>query len=408
MSKTLEGNPKTVTLNGNKVLFRVLNPLYKEEKPLIILSSTFHTYQDLNSTINYLSKVYPVIFVDLPDFGENFQNKMMNFTELADLFYEFCDYMNLKDFHLMGLSDSSYVCHYFSSKTPEFVDKLILQGFCSNLRPSVRILLNDHLKELEKSNFEEFVSGMLLTLRNYTKKYRIHLFSDGVKRLKARFESFYQSDRLKVLQNALERIIDHGELPPVKRVKTLLISGEWDQFSSAYDHFLVSKKFENVRLTILDHEDHFFNYSTGELLPLMTLRFLLKKDLSTIKGVRLYREKVFPIAKRTLLPRAQVDVMAYVDAGNGVNVPINVMDINAGGCQLFTIFNKHKTLKNQKLILKIERPGKDDLEMNLLIFKHSYKGTFKGVFSHRDVSKIDEIEAYIQQKEFEMNMQRAV
>ena len=92
-------------------------------------------------------------------------------------------------------------------------------------------------------------------------------------------------------------------------------------------------------------------------------------------------------------PRWLLNDIGFLDTGNGVFVPTNIVDINNFGCRLYTSFEDHRSLnKTDKLLLHFPD---DDLQMEIILFKQTDNGHFRGVFQHRNFESTKRFEGFI-------------
>ena len=100
--------------------------------------------------------------------------------------------------------------------------------------------------------------------------------------------------------------------------------------------------------------------------------------------------------ERIIFNKFEVDEIGFVDCGNGVDIPINIIDMTSFGCRMFTIFNRHHTFKNQRLILKLSREEwKNDFEIDLLLFSRN-RNYLKGVFHFNDIQQNMFLESFLE------------
>ena len=69
--------------------------------------------------------------------------------------------------------------------------------------------------------------------------------------------------------------------------------------------------------------------------------------------------------------------------------------MNIYGCQLFTLFSKHRAFNETRLTLRLTTNDVEDFKLDLSFFSQN-RGTFKGVFHHTSMDLLESLETMLE------------
>src|SRR5690606_33659688 len=177
---------------------------------------------------------------------------------------------------------------------------------------------------------------------------------------------------------SIERLghyLSRDDLPDGNKVSTLLIAGEYDPFTSVHDHFLVGKRCEKSQLAVISTTDHYALIQKPKEFQMIVLSYLVKGSVASIDGVRVHDGGEIPGYLRQVYPRIHLDEIGFIESRSGAPIPINIKDMNIYGCQLFTLFSKHRAFRDRRLILRLSTEDVEDFKLDLSMFSQN-RGTF--------------------------------
>lgn len=394
-SKSAFTNPHVMEIGNWKVNYiSFTRPTNAHKSPIILLGGAFHTFASLQYEAENLSKDSPVYLVDLPGLGGNLQAAPdLSIEDYAHLIKTFCDNLGIDRTSLIGLSYSSAIAFTFASLYPDRMHKLVLGGITSRLRDSVKHLLEESLHMLTVNELDRFASGIVLNMMNFSQRHNISGSDQVHSNLYQNIVSFNNHDMARYRAN-LARLIEQDGLPRSPQCPVLVISGEFDNFTTPYENFQVARNCPNSSYVVVKGSDHMVSHEKTEVMTRLYRRFIADQPLNRMKDVELLEKKEFPREKIRLEPRYLLNDVGYLDSGNGVFVPVNIVDINNFGCRLYTSFKDHRSLKrSQQFILHIPT---EDMQMEMIIFKQAENGHFRGIFKHKTFERTKLFEGFIE------------
>lgn len=119
---------KKVILGRNKIAYRREG---KEGNPRILfLHGTFASSKVFTHIIELLSQDFDILVPDFPGFGlsEKLRDKPHTIPQYSSIIAELCDYLDFKPFYLIGSSLGGMVGIHLTSRYPDYVSKLVVQG----------------------------------------------------------------------------------------------------------------------------------------------------------------------------------------------------------------------------------------------------------------------------------------
>ncbi|CAM9944423.1 unnamed protein product [Chrysoparadoxa australica] len=377
-----------------KVLYKcITKPTHAHKVPIIFLSGGFNSYETLIYETTELAKEHPVYIVDLPGMGANHQAaEGLNEEDYSLVLKNFLDNLGIDRIYLIGQSYSSSIAFSFASFFNERVEKLILSGVTSRLRESVRYVLEESLDHLANSNVEKFASSIVLNMMNFSQRHNIQEASTINQALYDNLLSFNELDKKRYHAN-FSRLTNLQGLPRAPQCPVLVISGEFDNFTTPYENFQVARACPYSTYVLVKGTDHLAGHEKKDVMTRLYRRYLGNAPLNRMKDVEVIERDEFPREKMRMEPRWLLNDVGFLDAGNGVFVPVNIVDINNFGCRLYTSFKDHKSLKRtNKFLLHIPD---EDMQVEVILFQQADNGHYRGIFKHITFEKTKEFEGFI-------------
>lgn len=383
---------KTVTVDGgwqvNYLAFA--GEQFKEQPPLVILGGAFQKFHSFKKEVEALCKEMPVILVDLPGQGSNDQNADgLGFAEYADILVKFVDTIQVKKVTPVALSYGSAIGFTFAGKYPERTHRLILGGTTPQLRKSVRILLEESLVALDENRMNDFSTGVILNLFNYSQRKRTKVPRLVIRGFHKSLNGLSENDKLRYRSNT-QRLLDlHGLEGPAPVCETLVLAGEYDNFTTPSECLAVANKCKNSIVGVLRNCDHLAPFVKKTLMIKTYRDFALEGKVEESEGLSLFKDKEIPMDKRILEPRWSYTGPAILkDPNSNWKKAVEVVDLNSYG---ICINLKDEFLSKEKLRdLRIELP-EENLSLETIFFDSGRKG-LRGVFKRYDFDTYEKVE----------------
>lgn len=371
------------------------NPGKEHLPPMMILGGAFQKFQAFKKDVRILRREFPVLLVDLPGQGGNDQlSGDMTFEMLSDLLVDFLDKVDIEKVTPIALSYGSAIGYFLAKNHPDRIHKLILGGTTTELRASVTLLLEESIRALREDQMEDFASGVVLNLMNYSKRKEIKGGEIIGKKLLHNIQNLTENEKVRYIHNT-KRLMNMTLPEEVLDVETLVMVGEYDNFTTPHECFNVSRRFKGSQFAIVHGADHLASYERKEAVNESFLTFNLGKDLRKISGVTLWDKREYPPELRQLDPRFEVGVQAFLDAENGLVIPVIVRDINHHGVKLESSFFEACAYEQKSWKLKIPIL---DVSHEVILFEQEGM-EFRGIFKKCCLESNLEMERMVSQLE---------
>jgi len=392
--KTEVVSPAFVEIGGHKVAFiSQTGPSLAHKTPLVILGSAFEGIDNFQYELEQISKDMPVYLVDLPGFGTNLQDAHdLNYDEYSRILKGFLDGQGIDKCSIAALSYSSSIGYTFASLYPDRVSKLMIGGITKKLRESVRVTLEQSMQFLGAEEDEKFASSVALNLMNFSQRHNIEKSEDLKKTLFHSLMQLNQEEKEKY-KTINARLMDSQPLPRSPQCPVLIVGGEFDNFMTPYECYEVANNCSDSTFVVIKGADHLLSLEKKDVLTRLYRRFLADQPLNRMKDIEVFQSKEFPRERIRMEPRWLLNDVGYLDSGNGVFVPINIVDINNFGCRLYTSFKDHRSLQRTNKFL-LHLPD-EEIQMEVILFKQADNGHFRGIFQHYTFDGSRKFEGFI-------------
>lgn len=299
---------------------------------LVFIGGAFQTFFSFKKEAQILSKICPVLLVDLPGQGSNTALcPELDFPDFARLLAKFLEQHGVKKIVPVGLSYGSGTAYYFAQMFPEMTDSLILGGTTLEVRESYRYLLEETIDLINGENDELFCQGAVMNLINYSKREITKIPERIIKGFYKNMQSLSDNCRKRYVHNT-RRLLDMAELPEAAKCKTLVFTGQYDNFTTPFENYQVSKRFENSEFLLIADGDHLANLEKREVVISVYHAFLTGRSWSEVEGIIFDDVQEFKNWDRRIDPRLTLDnPEAELIDQSGKRHPIKVRDINHQG-----------------------------------------------------------------------------
>lgn len=388
---SFDRTPYKTMVNGREVLYLCFSrPKTAHKKPVVILGGAFQNFESFRKDVEILSDVHPILLVDLPGQGSNSDlADDLSFEDLADILCGLIDQMGIEKITPLAFSSGSAIGYYFASKYPERVDKLILGGMTPEVRESVRLILEESFIYLNEGRLEQFSAGVVLNLLNFYRRYEIKGARSLQRSLYKNMLKLGAEDLCRYEINT-RRLLDLRSLPEGPVCETLVLVGEYDNFTTPAECFEVAKSCQNSTFAIISNTDHLAPYENKNLVNKLYKKFLAGVPLNGTSGVKIFNRSEYPVTIQRLEPRYEMDDMAFIEE-SGVSYPVGIINISTAGIMLEKGMTEN--IPVSKKSLKIRLPF-NELELDLFLLDDRGE-TVRGVFNRCDFAKCKELEEFV-------------
>lgn len=383
--------PLSVEVNGRLVQYLSFSrPKTAHKNPVVILGGAFQRFHSFRKDVEILSDVHPVLLVDLPGQGGNSDlGEDLDFEGLADILCGFMDQVGIEKITPVALSYGSAIGYFFASKYPDRTDKLILGGTTPEVRESVRLLLEESFSSLNEGKMEQFSAGVVLNLLNFYRRHQIkgaELLQRGLYKNMLKLEAI---DLVRYEVNT-RRLLDLHDLPEGPTCETLVLVGEYDNFTTPAECFEVARKCSNSTFGIVSNTDHLAPYENKKLVNKLYKKFLAGIPINGTSGVKVFSKSEYPVMLQRLEPRYELDDISFIEGG-GSFYPVNIVNISTAGVMLDTSLSGKIPVNNRNL--KIRLPF-NELEIDLFLVDEREE-TVRGIFKRYHFGKAKEVEEFV-------------
>lgn len=366
-------------------------PLNAHKTPVVILSGPLRGINTYTAEVEQMIKDFPVYVVEIPIFDEA-TGRVYERSEALGILKQFVFNLGIDRCTFMASSFNSLLVYEYASEFPEHVESLIINGITKKLRDSVQYTLEESLLELDSGNMDSFASSIVLNFMNFSRRGNIpqaDRISQGL------YEKVYSLNifEKRMIRAHITKMMSLEGLGRAPQCPILFVTGEFDNFMTPFEAHQIAKNCPHATSVIVTGTDHMVGLEKRDVFTRLCRRFLNKQPLNRMKDISLINATDFPREKIRMEPRWLLNDIGFLDEGNGVFVPTNIVDINNFGCRLYTSFEDHRSLSNTHKFL-LHFPD-DDLKMEIILFKQADNGHFRGVFQHRSFESTKRFEGFI-------------
>ncbi|GAB4010429.1 MAG: hypothetical protein Fur0010_03100 [Bdellovibrio sp.] len=351
--------------------------------PIVILGGAFQKFVSFKKEVELLTKYFPVILVDLPGQGCNdVLGAELDFFGLAKTLKEFLDLLEIEKVIPIALSYGSAIGASFASTYPHRTEKLILGGTTPELRTSVRYLLEASLRAIEEGRNNDFATGVILNLINYSKRKVTKLPSMLIRGFHKSLLSLEENDFIRYRANT-ERLLRLNGFNVHIPVPTLVLAGELDNFTTPSECQQIANMADEAKLWIVKNADHLAPFMKKEVMVESYLDFIFDRSPNP--------ENIGPIDHKLPLPHHLVRMEDRIKVHLGAKVnsqKAEVIDINCYGARIKTAL---KLAEGQTIMIDLD--GGPSLEGIVI---HVHPQAVSVVFKRYKLKEFQEFEHYIE------------
>ncbi len=360
--------------------------------PLVILGGAFQKFHSFKKEVEVLCQDMPVVLVDLPGQGSNDQlGEGLNFDDYAAILRDFLDELKIKKIVPVALSYGSAIGFTFAAHYPERTHRLILGGTTPKLRKSVRILLEESIEAMNEGRMKDFSTGVILNLFNYSQRKRIKIPRLLIRGFHKSLMNLSEEDKKRYLVNTTRLLNLNGLGDRAPQCETLVIAGEFDNFTTPSECLEVANRCEKRVVGILRNCDHLAPFVRKNLMISTYRSFALHGEVEDSEGISNYAHRDIPLEKKILEPRwtytGQVKIKCPQNTWEHY---VNVINLNSYGLCVDVGENIISQEKLQNSKIEFVNEG---FELDTIFFASSRDG-IRGIFKRYDFDTYDKLEKF--------------
>ncbi|MEC7275550.1 MAG: alpha/beta hydrolase [Bdellovibrionota bacterium] len=362
--------------------------------PLVILGGAFQKFHSFKKEVEKLCEHMPVILVDLPGQGGNDQIATeLSFTDYADILKAFVDKIKIPKITPVALSYGSAIGFTFAGKYPENTERLILGGTTPKLRDSVRFLLEESIIALDAGRMKDFSTGVILNLFNYSQRKRTKVPRMLIRGFHKSLMALTDADKERYRSNT-QRLLNLNGLEDYQpQCETLVIAGEFDNFTTPSECLSVARMCKQSLVGILRNCDHLAPFVKKDLMINVYKDFALHGHVTENEGISLYHGEEIPLEKKILEPRWSYSGEVILRCPEtGWNEKVDLINVNSYG--LCLNFPKVQELCEKRMKKLEVFFTEEDLSFETIFFERGLEG-MRGIFKRYDFDKYDRLETFL-------------
>ncbi len=249
--------------------------------PVVFLGGALQDVRSWRKSVERIREFATVVSIDPPGMGAAPPLAPHYCTEfLTNAVASVLDALHCSKICLVGASYGAVIAYRFAQRFPERVHRLCLAGFVGELPQSWRARSASHLLQIREGrlgDFAEEVVSELICKRAKRSKVVERILRFQIARLT-------QEDAEKYASN-VERLMIQAPLdttPPT--TKTLLFSGEHDEFTPPKKIRALARRFDDAVFTTIDDAGHLCMLEQFETLAELIPRFFRDQPLDALQG----------------------------------------------------------------------------------------------------------------------------
>lgn len=391
-TQTFKLSPKKDELNVHYLAFKA--QIEEANTPVILLSGAFQSFSSFEVEVKNLTRTHPVIIVEMPSQGMNTQ-LVENFSldDYAKLLHLFVLHNRLNKINLIGLSYGSAMALIYAAQYPDYSERLILSGITCFKRADIMPLLQDSLDLLAAEDMDAYASLALCNLINHN-----HLEKTGITRgyrrlLYRQIKSLSSNQRKMHIANT-KRLMDFSGFQSYPSCPTLVIAGEFDNFTQPDEQAATATQCANAQFAIIHNADHLVQLEQVEPMAQLGCAFFNEQPLEDVTGTSLFSPKHYPFKKEQISPlKRGLNIQAKLIQGNGEQHEVDIKELNISQFKIpfkanFPISKNKKNLeiKELNLCFSVHLLDKTEgLEETEDAEKTEGEQIITGIFSHQDM-----------------------
>ncbi|MBL4865942.1 MAG: alpha/beta hydrolase [Pseudomonadales bacterium] len=279
---------------GLRIIYQDINnqDSYRLDVPTIYLGGAFQSIQNVQNYAKTSAKYSRTIMIDLLGFGDSdILDSSYKMELLADSIDHFIDTMGFEKVNIVGTSYGAVVSYILAGKSPEKMNKLILGGFMDRFKPETLVKWEDGLSSAKKGCRDEFAEKLtaLLLNKDRSKDIRLQNYISTMMIRKLTSATYAELDKFIF---SIERLMNNTKSFPVPLCNTLMLTGEFDIFTTPAHHKQLHDRSPDSVFTLIKKADHMFHLEQLEVTTQLIETFLSGRDIGEVDGHYLSKNSI--------------------------------------------------------------------------------------------------------------------
>ncbi len=362
-----------------------------KQPPVVILSGAFQSFASFQTEVQALVQTHAVIIVEMPSQGNNMQIvDDFSLYDYAALLYAFVRQHQLAKINLIGLSYGSAMALIYAGLYPNYCHKLILSGITCFKREDMLPLLNDSFELLQADNMEGYATLALSHLINHNR-----LAQTGIQKIHRRLlyrqvKTLQDVQRKRHISNT-QRLIDFTGFKQFPVCPTLVVAGEFDNFTQADEQATTAQHCANAAFVIIKNADHLIQLEQVEAMAQLGQAFFNNQDLSNIDNLCIYQPDGYVFDKSHIAPLVEnLNLKATLIAQDKSRLNVRIEALNVSEFILSTDTDINKVYS--KLYIPCLNLY---FYVHLLSIKNSNSGQINGIFSQQVLKDMHALQEFV-------------
>lgn len=386
--------PSVLQINGSNVEYLgFCLPENKGKTPVVFMGGAFQNFFSFKKDVQVLVRDFPILLLDLPSQGSNAQLAPdLEFEDFASLVVEFMDHFNIPKITPIGLSYGSATAFYLAALHPKRVDKLIMGGTTPRVRDSYRILLEDSIQVLQDGEMELFSQGAVMNLINYSKRHITKISERVIKSFYKNMMALKPNDKQRYIDNT-KRLLRLDGVHGTPACEALVLTGEYDNFTTPFENFLMSQKVPRSTFILINESDHLANLQKRDAVIASYQIFLKGHDLKLIDGIQVMNQDNMGKRERRLDKRHPLQGhWLIIKDSKEQRFHAKLKDISYHGCKI-ALDKTGKELIERNRYIELEFPQHEELGLTAHILNESED--LHCIFRRGNFGQGEKLESYL-------------
>lgn len=388
--------PSTLEIDGwNIEYLGFCLPENQGKTPVVFMGGAFQSFFSFKKDVQVLLQDFPVLLIDLPSQGSNAQlAAQLEFEDFAELMIKFLDHFEIPVITPIGLSYGSATAFYLASLYPQRIEKLIMGGTTPRVRDSYRVLLEDSIEILKDGEMELFSQGAVMNLINYSKRHITKISERVIKGFYKNMMGLSPNDKQRYIDNT-QRLLRLNGVHGTPKCEALVLTGEFDNFTTPYENFLMSQKIPQSTFILINESDHLANLEKRDAVIASYQIFLKGYDLNLLEGIQVMNSDHMDQRERRLDKRYALENRhIFLRDSKQQSFKAELKDISYHGCKIGLDKEQREKIDRSKY-LHLELPELEGLGLTAHILNES--DDLHCIFRRGDFGQGQELELYLGQ-----------
>jgi len=258
--------------------------------PVLFLCGAFQNSNSRRTFEDHFSSFADVIVVELPGNGKaDTLPAEYGFDYYRQALLHLLTDIDVPKVYIIAASYGTPIAYDFAQHHPEKVDRMALVGTMRSIPEQLRDNFRISIESIQQGNLVEFTNLAIDTLSSKKLLEKSMRYSIGARVLKSQLMKYSDDEQKKYIENT-KRLLQMKPLnlsaPP--KVKTLVFTGEYDEFTKPEYCEEVARAIPDAQFTTIKDADHLFHLQQFKTTVELFERFGTDKDIYSVPGCTHY------------------------------------------------------------------------------------------------------------------------